>query len=77
MKKQYLSSEDFINDINATCNDLDKLSDTKIKKMYKENMKIWQFMQELPFAFSEDEIQAMSGHLNKVINHMTVWGIQR
>tara|TARA_A100001201_G_scaffold127206_2_gene111855 strand:- start:476 stop:709 length:234 start_codon:yes stop_codon:yes gene_type:complete len=77
MRKQYLSSEDFINHLGSTCEDLDKLSDTKIKKMYKDNMKTWQFMQELPFAFSKDEIQAMSGHLNKVINHMTVWGIQR
>ena len=77
MRKQYLSSEEFINDLGATCTDLEKLSDTKIKKMYKDNMKTWQIMQDLPFAFSEDEIQAMSGHLNEVINHMTAWGIQR
>ena len=77
MRKQYLSSEEFINDLGATCTGLEKLSDTKIKKMYKDNMKTWQIMQDLPFAFSEDEIQAMSGHLNEVIKHMTVWGIQR
>jgi hypothetical protein len=45
--------------------------------MYKDNMKTWQIMQDLPFAFSEDEMLAMSGHLNEVINHMTAWGIQR
>ena len=35
MRKQYLSSEDFINHLGSTCEDLDKLSDTKIKKMHE------------------------------------------